>query len=183
MSPNDDTPSVRPALILLRRLLKFAAWNCRLLIHWALSEPKSLSIRDGKSGPGEPNQASRQTEFGVGVPPVVPTAGCRIDGHSWIARLCKAPYVNRSELRKITTCHMLFCWYKGVGTEKGKPVEKRGRKATDLREASYDSGVARHSSPPVLTGACSQLAIPIRNLLPTLALPIQSLQTQHLVRV
>ncbi len=78
---------------------------------------------------------------------------------------------------------MLFCWYKGVGTEKGKPVEKRGRKATDLREASYDSGVARHSSPPVLPGVGSQMANPIRNLLPTVVLPFQSLRTQHLVRV
>ncbi len=78
---------------------------------------------------------------------------------------------------------MLFYWYKDLGTEKGKPVEKRGRKATDLREASYDSGVARHPSPSVLTGACGQLANPIRNLLPTVALPIQSLQARYMARV
>ena len=78
---------------------------------------------------------------------------------------------------------MSFYWYKDPGTEKGKPVERRGRKATDLREASYDSGVARHPSPSVLTGACNQLATPIRNLLPTVSLPIQSLQTQQLARV
>lgn len=77
---------------------------------------------------------------------------------------------------------MLFCWYKDVRTEKGKPVERRGRKATDLRETSYDSGVTR-SSPPVITGACSQLAIPIRYSLPSLALPDQSLQTRRLARV
>ena len=78
---------------------------------------------------------------------------------------------------------MSFYWYKDPGTEKGKPVERRGRKATDLREASYDSGVARHPSPPVPTGACSQLANPIRNPLPTVAQPIQLWQAQHLMRV
>ena len=88
------------------------------------------------------------------MPAVKPTAGYRIDGHSQTASLCKVPYVKRAALGKMLICHMFFNWYKDLGTEKGKPVEKRGRKATDLREASYDSGVARHPSPPVLAGAC-----------------------------
>jgi hypothetical protein len=38
---------------------------------------------------------------------------------------------------------MLLTFLYGCCIEKGKPVEKQGRKVSDLRDKSYDSGAAK----------------------------------------
>ena len=50
-------------------------------------------------------------------------------------------------------CFRLQHWYICLATDKGKPVEIQGRKATGLRVTTYDSGAARETNKP----ACSRV--------------------------
>ena len=59
-------------------------------------------------------------------------------------------------------CFRLQHWYICLATDKGKPVENQGRKATGLRVTTYDSGAARETNKPAcldVTKRCRSAAL------------------------
>jgi len=62
-------------------------------------------------------------------------------------------------------CFRLQHWYICLATDKGKPVEIQGRKATGLRVTTYDSGAARetdkHACPDVTRNVAALQHLPL----------------------